>query len=245
MAQFLAAQGITVHCPLLPGHGELPGKLYRVTRHQWLAEAEEGLAQLRQWADEIFLLSHSMGTVLAANLASQHPDIRGITMLAPLYKVPNRLLHLLRMLRFVMPWFYPWRIPQLRRLTRERILDLYPELDLDDPEVQAWLPAATRIPTGAIDEMRKMADLGRLLWPQLTLPVMILQGEEDIAVRPGNARAIYEQVASDDRRYYLFPNAGHELMRPFEPVHEEVWPLVYEFVRERSEVELPAIEGGD
>lgn len=241
LARFLAGQGVTVHCPLLPGHGELPDKLYRINRHQWLAEAEEGLDHLRQWSDEIFILSHSMGTVLGAHLASQNPDIRGLVMLAPLYKVPSRLLHLLRVLRFVMPWFYPWRIPQLRRLTRERILDLYPDLDLEDPEVQAWLPTATRIPTGAIDEMRKIAGLGRLLWPQLTLPILILQGEEDIAVRPGNARAIYEAVATDDRHFHLFPEAGHELMRPFEPVHAQVWPLVYDFVRTRAKSDLPRL----
>jgi alpha-beta hydrolase superfamily lysophospholipase len=77
----------------------------------------------------------------------------------------------------------------------------------------------------------------------LTLPVLILQGEEDIAVRPGNARAIYEALASEDRHYHLFPDAGHELMRPFEPVHALVWPLVYDFVRDRSESELPALTG--
>lgn len=241
MAQFLSQQGISMHCPLLPGHGELPDKLHQIDHHQWLAEAEEGLAYLRQSSDEIFVLSHSMGTVLGAYLAGKHPDIRGLVMLAPLYKVPSRLLHLLRVLRFVMPWFYPWRIPQLRRLTGERILDLYPELELEDPEVQSWLPGATRIPSGAIDEMRKMADLGRLLWPQLALPIMILQGEEDIAVRPGNARAIYKAVASEDRQYHLFPEAGHELMRPFEPVHAQVWPLVYNFVRDRSTCNLPSL----
>lgn len=239
MAHFLAQHGLNVSCPLLPGHGELPDKLYNFHRQAWMDEAEEGLQALRRETDEIFIVSHSMGTVLGAALASRYPDIRGLVMLAPLYKVPNRAIHLLRLLRYAMPWFYPWRIKPLRRLTQERLLDLYPDLDLADPEVQAWLPQATRIPTGAIDEMRKMAEFGRLLWPQLSLPALILQGEKDIAVRPGSAQTVYDQLASADKDFYLFPNAGHELMRPFEPVHATVWSLIYDFIRERATQPLP------
>jgi carboxylesterase len=234
LAHYLSQHGLSAYCPLLPGHGELPEKMHGVQRQQWLDEAEDAFQSLRQQADEIFIVAHSMGTVLGAHLAGQHPEIKGMAMLAPLYKVPNRALHLLRPLRYVMPWFYPWRLKPLRRLTRERVLDLYPDLDLGDPEVQAWLPQATRIPTGAIEEMRKMASYGRRLWPQLQIPIIVVQGEKDIAVRPGAARAIFERAATADKAFHLFPNAGHELMRPFEPVHVQVWSLVLDFIRERA-----------
>jgi carboxylesterase len=243
LAHYLARQGISAHCPLLPGHGELPDKMFGSSRQQWLDEAEEALATLRDQADEIFIVAHSMGTVLGAHLASQHPDIRGMVMLAPLWKVPNRALHLLRPLRHVMPWFYPWRLKPLQRLTRERILDLYPDLNLNDPEVQKWLPQATRIPTGAIEEMRKMAAFGRHLWPHLQLPVLILQGEKDIAVRPGAAHAVYERIGSRDKAFHLFPGAGHELMRPFEPVHVQVWSLIVDFIRQRASQPITSPQG--
>lgn len=242
LAEYLSQHGIAAHCPLLPGHGELPDKMYGLQRQHWLEEVEEGLENLRQQAGEIFVVAHSMGTVLGAHLARRHPDIRGMVMLAPLYKVPNRALHLMRPLRHVMPWFYPWRLKPLRRLATERVLDLYPDLDLDDPEVRAWLPQATRIPTGAIEEMRKMAAYGRRLWPQLSLPVIVLQGEKDIAVRPGAARAVYERIGSEDKAFHLFPHAGHELMRPFEPVHEQVWSLILDFIRQRARRPLPEAE---
>ena len=239
MAQYLARHEVTVHCPLLPGHGELPEKLYGMRQEDWIAEAEEAFATLRGWCDELFIMGHSMGTVLGAHLAHGNPDVRGLIMLAPLYKPPSRAISLLRIVRHVMPWFYPWRIKQLRRLTRERILDLYPDLDLEDPGVRAWLPQATRVPTGAIDEMRKVADMGRKLWPELTLPALLLQGEKDIAVNPGNTEAIYRALGSEDKALRNFPRAGHELMRPFEPVHREVWPLVYTFIQERATNHLP------
>lgn len=241
LAQYLARRDVTVHCPLLPGHGELPDKMYGIRRQAWIAEAEEALEEIRRRCDEIFIMSHSMGTVLGAHLASQNADIRGLIMLAPLYRPPSRLISTLRVLRYVMPWFYPWRVKRLRRLTRDRILDLYPDLNLEDPQVQEWLPEATRVPTGAIDEMRKMADMGRRLWPHLTLPALILQGEEDIAVEPQDTEKIYQMLGSRDKELHLFPQAGHELMRPFDPVHKKVWPLVHRFLAERAQHRLDAV----
>ena len=41
----------------------------------------------------------------------------------------------------------------------QRVLDFDPGLDLDDPEVQAALPDATKIPTSALDEMRKNGEI--------------------------------------------------------------------------------------
>ncbi len=234
MAQFLAQQGVTVHCPLLPGHGALPENMRGVRYQQWIAEAEEAFATLAGCCDETFIMSHSMGTVLAAHLARQQPEVKGLILLAPLYKPPSRLISLLRAARFVMPWFYPWPIKRLRRLTRERLLDLYPDLDLTDPQVRAWIPQATRIPTGAIDEMRKMADKGRRLWPQLNTPALLIQGGRDIAVKPGNTEAIFAMLPASDKALRIFPHAGHELMRPFEPVHRDVWTLVHTFIQERA-----------
>ena len=107
LADYLAERSISVHCPLLPGHGEYPNKLYQVPREAWIAEAEEGLAFLKQHCDEIFLMGHSMGTILNAHLAGQNKDIRGMIMLAPAYDVPSRAIKLMPALRHVVPMVLP------------------------------------------------------------------------------------------------------------------------------------------
>lgn len=233
MAVQLAAQGLTIHCPLLPGHGQEPNKMHKIHHHAWLAEAEEGLATLRGLCDEIFLMGHSMGSVLGAHLATQNPDIRGLIMLAPLYSLPSRALNYTPVLRYLVPWFYPWTISRLRRLTIERVHDLYPDFDFDDPESLKTLPQISRVPTGSMDEMRKVAKLGLTLWPQLQLPIMILQGGQDIAVKPGNAEKVLSALSSEDKVLHNFPPAGHELMRPSDPIHKKVWPLVSDFITQR------------
>jgi esterase/lipase len=128
----------------------------------------------------------------------------------------------------------------MTRLVHERIHDFDPTLDLDDPAVQAKLPEMTRVPMSAIDEMRKMSDLGKGLWPKVDVPTLIFQGGLDIAVKAGNAQQIYDLLPNDDKKLHIFPKAGHELMRPFEPVHKEVWTAVYDFIRLRSSLKTAA-----
>jgi len=230
LAQYLAEQGISVHCPLLPGHGQLPNKLYGFTGRDWLAEAKEGLATLQQKCERIFLMGHSMGNVLGAHLVTQNDGILGMIMLAPATEVPDKRLRLMRLLKYVMPWFYPLRMKSLHPLVFERLHEFDPSLDLDDPAVQERLPEMTRLPTAAIDEMRKMVESGRPLWPQLDLPAIVFQGKQDIAVDERTTEALLERLPNADKQLLLLDEGGHELMRPFDPAHERVWPAILAFI---------------
>jgi carboxylesterase len=230
LSEYLAGRGISVHCPLLPGHGQLPNKLYKVTGQDWLAEAKEGLLALREKCNQIIIMGHSMGTVLGAHLVTQNDDILGMIMLAPASEIPDQRLRLLGLVKHVMPWFYPLWLKSLHPLVFERLHDFDPTMDLDDPAVQKQLPELTKVPTGAVDEMRKMIESGRVLWPQLDLPVVIYQGKKDIAVDDATTEALFEVLPNQDKQLTLLEEGGHELMRPFDPTHEQVWPAVYDFV---------------
>ncbi|MCA9951902.1 MAG: alpha/beta fold hydrolase, partial [Anaerolineales bacterium] len=78
MAQFLASQGITVNCPLLPGHGNLPYHIHTHKLKEWVAEVDEAYTRLSQHCTQIFILGHSMGAVLGAIQAQKHPEICGM-----------------------------------------------------------------------------------------------------------------------------------------------------------------------
>jgi esterase/lipase len=82
--------------------------------------------------------------------------------------------------------------------------------------------------------MRKMIESGRALWPKLDLPVTIFQGKKDIAVDEATTEALLDTLPNEDKKLVLFDEGGHELMRPFDPSHEQVWPAVYEFINRRA-----------
>ena len=63
----LAALGHTVHAPTLPGHGTTPDDLHGITWHDWLAAAEQALAD----TGATVVVGQSMGGDLALALAAR------------------------------------------------------------------------------------------------------------------------------------------------------------------------------
>lgn len=240
LAQFLAQNGVTVHCPLLPGHGNLPEKIIHYTLRDWISEVEEGLQKLQEHAHEIFVLGHSMGAVLAAHLANNYDRVKGLILLSPMYEVPDKRIKWVGLIRFFSPYFYPLKRKGIdHQPFIGRVTDFDPTINVHDPALQDWLVKATRIPLPGVWQMIKAARMGRTLWPTLNVPCLILQGDKDTAVSPGNAHHIYNHLQIKDKHIQTFPNAGHHLMRPREPVHEQVWQQILNFIKERSAVHLP------
>ncbi|MBK9050698.1 MAG: alpha/beta fold hydrolase [Chloroflexi bacterium] len=239
LAEFLHQHNLSLHCPLLPGHGHWPDKLHRISHQAWLAEAVEAFAFLKQQCQEIFIIGHSMGNVLASDLIVSQGGVAGFILLAPVYDVPDKRINWMRYLRYVMPWFNPLRSRSLSRLVKERVHDFDPTVNFDDPAIQSALPGMVRVPTSSMDEMRRTLDMGRGLWSQVTIPTLILHGGHDIAAAPAGARHIHTLLGSQKKEFHLFEEAGHELMRPQDPVHPQVWQHILAFIRAHSQIGLP------
>ena len=238
MAEYLNEQGFYVHCPLLPGHGSYPDKLYGVSPNDWLAEVEEAYRVARKACDDLFIVAHSMGNVLAAHVALKFGDIRGIAMLAPVIDVPDSRLRLVKYARFFMPWYYPHKSKResMQHLVRERVLDFDPTIDFDSLEFQAQLPQVSRVPLSGMHAMVQMIEKGRTLWPRLDVPVRIFAGEDDFAAPPENARQIFALLPTQDKELQIYPGVGHEMMRPFEPIHRTLWNSVSAFISEYAPI---------
>lgn len=241
MAEYLHTRGFYAHCPLLPGHGSYPDKLHRVSHKKWLAEVEEAYQIARANCDELFLIGHSMGNVLAAHLALKFGGVRAMVMLAPVIDVPDRRLRLVKYARFFVTWYYPHKSKResMQHLVRERVLDFDPTIDFDSPEFQSQLPQVSRVPLSGMNEMVAMIQKGRQLWPRLEVPVHIYAGEDDHAAPPDNARQIFALLPGENKKLTIFPGVGHELMRPFEPIHQTLWQSIHEFFTENM-VGVPA-----
>jgi carboxylesterase len=237
MAEFLAEQGITTRGPLLPGHGNLPYMIHGYRHEEWIAEVEEAFAALTETCDQVFVIGHSMGAALGAHLATRYPDVCGLVLLAPFYDLPDWRLNLVGVGRRFITWLYPLKHKQVDRdIFVGRVLDYDSTVDVEDPTLQEWLVEATRIPVDGLDEMRKMGRIGRRLWSRIHQPVIIFQGGHDPAVSPGNTERLFQKLPSADKEMKFFPQVGHELMRPVEPIHAKVWQKIYEFIEEHAEI---------
>ena len=80
----LAAAGLTVLGPRLPGHGTRWQDLNLTRWTDWYAEALRGLRDLNARCDEVYVMALSMGACLSLRLAEEHPDlVRGLVLVNP------------------------------------------------------------------------------------------------------------------------------------------------------------------
>jgi alpha-beta hydrolase superfamily lysophospholipase len=178
-----------------------------------------------------------MGAALSAHIATTFDKVSGLVLMAPLYDVPDNRIKIAAVGRYFLTWLYPLKFSVVdHEIFVGRVLDYDPTINVEDPELQDWLVEATRISVSAIDEMRKMAVLGRKLWPRIRQPVIVFQGGRDPAVDISLTETLFQKLPTADKEMKLFPQAGHELMRPVEPIHDKVWQKTFEFIEEHAEI---------
>ena len=82
--EHLAAEGFTVRCPLLPGHGTRWQDCNTSTHDQWTTAVGEAFDALDAECDRVFVAGLSMGGTLATRLAEVRPDdMAGLLLVNP------------------------------------------------------------------------------------------------------------------------------------------------------------------
>ena len=73
-AEHLAAAGLTVRAPRLPGHGTTWQEMNRTRFADWYGEVERAFDGLRERCSTVFVMGLSMGGALALRLAELRPE---------------------------------------------------------------------------------------------------------------------------------------------------------------------------
>ena len=103
-AEYLAAAGLTVSLPRLPGHGTTWQDLARTRWEDWYAEVERAYGELRARTEVIFLAGLSMGACLALRLAElRSEDVRGLVLVNPSLTADSKLFWLSPIMKLLVP----------------------------------------------------------------------------------------------------------------------------------------------
>ena len=101
-AEHLAAAGLTVRAPRLPGHGTTGRDLNRTGWQDWYDEAERAFAELSGKCEQVFVAGISMGACLAFRLAeTQGAKVSGLVVVNPSLAPDTRLFLLAPVLKHV------------------------------------------------------------------------------------------------------------------------------------------------
>lgn len=178
----LAARGVHVHCPRLPGHGTTPEAMLFAGKDEWLAAAEAGLDALRG-AKVTLVAGLSMGALLALVLAARHPArVRGLVLLAPALRLAGRDARLLRRLRAL----------PVTSLVPRWVKKETTDLELD--EVRAQSPILPRYPLERAFDLFALQDDARAAVSRVRCPSLVLAAANDHVIDPDAALALAEAL---------------------------------------------------
>jgi carboxylesterase len=89
LANALAAAGLTVELPLLPGHGTDVADMVPTGWGDWSAAAESVYVELAARCSSVVVVGLSMGGLLSVWLAERHPEIAALVLVNPVVVPPD------------------------------------------------------------------------------------------------------------------------------------------------------------
>ncbi len=103
-AEFLAAAGLSVRLPRLPGHGTTWQEMAHTRWEDWYAEVNRSFDELRATTDRIFVMGLSMGGCLALRLAELRGSaVAGLVLVNPSITADTPLFAFLPVMKFAVP----------------------------------------------------------------------------------------------------------------------------------------------
>ncbi|MGK5630615.1 alpha/beta hydrolase [Streptomyces sp. URMC 123] len=208
-AEYLAARGLTVSLPLLPGHGTRWQDMQLTGWQDWYAEVDRELRALTRRCERVFVCGLSMGGALTLRLAAKHGDaISGIVVVNPANKVHGLAAHALPVLRHL--------VPSTKGLTDDIAMPGEHELGYD------------RVPLHAAHSVRQFFRLVDAELPQVTQPVLLLRSPQDHVVPPADSARILSRISSLDVTETVLERSYHVATLDYDA--ERIFEDSYEFI---------------
>jgi carboxylesterase len=227
MGEYLAARGLAVRCPLLPGHGTTAQELTRIRWQAWAEEAESALRDLQGPCQTVFVGGLSLGSLLTLWLGANHPEIKGLIPMAPAIKVQNRLMPLTLGLRY---------------LFKYNPFGGIGDADLGDPEAIERIWCYDDLPMWGAAEVYRLQRWVYQALPSIRQPVLIFQGRRDAQLDPQAAQILYDRVGSTNKTLVWLENSGHNLLADGE--REAAWAQSYEWMMGVSGAQDRVLDAG-
>ncbi|MFJ4919292.1 alpha/beta hydrolase [Streptomyces sp. NPDC088725] len=189
-AEYLAARGLSVSLPLLPGHGTRWQDMQVTGWQDWYAEVDRALWELRERCEQVFVFGLSMGGTLALRLAAKHGRaVSGVVVVNPAIKLRGAAARALPLVRHL--------VPSVRGIANDIAKQGSEELGYG------------RVPLQAAYSMTALFRIVDTALPQVTQPLLLLHSPQDHVASPEDSARILSRVSSTDVREVLLEQSYH------------------------------------
>jgi carboxylesterase len=212
-ADYLAAAGLTVSLPRLPGHGTTWQEMAGTRWEDWYAEIDRAYEELRGPAGEIFAMGLSMGATLALRLAELRGDgVAGLVLVNPSLTADTALARLAPLFGRV--------VPSVKGIGSDIKKDGAQELAYD------------RIPGPAAASLGALWKLTRQRLGDVSQPVLVYRSTADHVVGPASLRILREALPAGQLTTRELGNSYH--VATLDNDADEIFAGSLEFVRAHS-----------
>ena len=188
--EYLAANGLTVVGPRLPGHGTRWQEMNLTRWQDWYGEVERGFDALRGRCDQVFVMGLSMGGTLSLRLAEEKGDD-----LAGVVTVNASLLTLRRDAKF---------LPVL-----SKVVPSVKAIGDDIKKEGITEHAYDRTPLRAAASLASLWKVTSAELGKVTQPLLVFRSRDDHIVESASGKLLLSAVSSTDVREIVLEDSYH------------------------------------
>ncbi len=223
LGEHLGQQGLTVYGPRLPGHGTHHRDLALTRWQEWYMGALDGYMLLRAQCEQVYVVGHSMGGMLALLLAA-HQALDGVAALAAPIVFHSRMMAQSRWIKYVLPF--------TDQTDRSGLPDIVREEQARRGEPTLGRVRYNMWPTSAVAELYALANVVYQHLPQITAPLLLVNSAGDKTVSLENRDVIAARVKSKIIECQTLQISNHILPQDVE--RETVFAWVSDFIQQNA-----------
>jgi esterase/lipase/1-acyl-sn-glycerol-3-phosphate acyltransferase len=200
LAEHLVAAGHQVYGARLSGHGTDPSQLALTKRDDWRFSLERAIAAMRSACDQVVVVGFSTGGLLAIDAAARLPGIVGVVAI-------NAPLHLRDRASHLAPVVNAWNgVAHALHLDRLAWTEVASEPEWPDVNYR-------RNPVSGLHELERLIADIRLLAPQVWVPTLVVQADDDPVVVAASAEELYGLLGSAEKSVQRLKLNHHVIVR--------------------------------
>lgn len=199
-----------ISTPTLPGHGP-DESLKGVTYKEWLEAAEQALINLLDRCDTVYIIGFSMGGMIASYLASKYEVEKLVLLSAAAY------------------YFNPKQfLKDIKHMVKDGVRGRLTENEL----YQRYRRKIVETPIAATYQFTQAVRSIRPLIKDVTVPTLIIQGEQDGLIPKKSAQYLYESIPAPEKKVLYFKKSKHMICHDCEK--EQLFKEVSNFLLEKA-----------
>lgn len=172
----------------LPGHEHIFNN--KVTKEEWLKAADDQIKDIiNHGYNEIYLIGHSMGGLIASFLAVKYKEVKRLVLAAAAFEY----------LQF-----------------NNGEVNVVDSLKITPNIIKQYSPnnVISRILSQPLSTYKEFMDLSAMLQEipkQITIPTLVIHGSKDEIVPPSSSQRIYKEINNKNKELVIVNDATHDL----------------------------------